>query len=208
MELLKNYLWYYKKLDKYIIFIYPKNELEIYNINKLDYSYSNYRILDIRLLLSTIANKDTEIIEAFLSNSKTINYEYKNILDNLFNYKELIVFGENKEIQEEMKECIKNIIIYLINNAKEENIDYNDLFSTSELKALLYIHNKIKLTNLEGDINIKQSSLETSISTPVFRNLLYKLKENNMAKIDSRGVKGTHIKFISSMKWIENISNK
>ena len=52
------------------------------------------------------------------------------------------------------------------------------------------------LPEREGNISISKILLETSISRPVFKNLLRKMEECNYAQIENQGVKGTYIKFL------------
>lgn len=203
MEIKDNYLWYYKNT----IIVYPQVENDLYNIDKdmLIKNENEYEIIDIRFLLFLIKEKHSSLIECLLASSKNINPKYENILqEKLFKYKELIVWGEDRKIEKEIENNIKDIIIYAMNN--NNNLDYNSIFTKAELKAFSYIIKKLENNNWECDVVVNQLTNETLISNPVFRSLFYKLKENKIAEIDSRGVKGTHIKIISHFDWIKNIS--
>ena len=80
-----------------------------------------------------------------------------------------------------------------------------NILTKTELKVLEYIIKDFNNKN-EGDIKVSQATERYNISTSVFRTLFYKLKEYEVAAIDSRGVKGTHIAFynISNLKQILN----
>lgn len=64
----------------------------------------------------------------------------------------------------------------------------------NEQEAFILIENN--LPNGEGNISISKLLLNTSISRPVFTNVLQKMKEYNVAQIDNQGVKGMYIKFL------------
>ena len=48
----------------------------------------------------------------------------------------------------------------------------------------------------EGNLSVKQISIDSVISRPVYTSLFIKLKESNIAEIINQGVKGTYVKFI------------
>lgn len=64
----------------------------------------------------------------------------------------------------------------------------------NEQEAFILIENN--LPEGEGNISISKLLLNTSISRPVFTNVLQKMKEYNVAQIDNQGVKGMYIKFL------------
>ena len=64
----------------------------------------------------------------------------------------------------------------------------------NEQEAFILIENN--LPDGEGNISISKLLLNTSISRPVFTNVLQKMKEYNVAEIDNQGVKGMYIKFL------------
>jgi GTP-sensing pleiotropic transcriptional regulator CodY len=51
----------------------------------------------------------------------------------------------------------------------------------------------------EGNVSIVQMTEKTNISRPVYTSLFYKMKEDKIAYIDNRGVKGTYIKLIDKL---------
>ena len=114
-------------------------------------------------------------MQAIISN---LTEEECNILKKLFNKERLLLI-------EKAEPVISN----------EENLI--DFLTKTEIKALESIF--IEFNNKEqGDIKVNQLTNKYLISTSVFRTLFYKLKEHKIAEIDSRGVKGTHIKFYNS----------
>ena len=150
-------------------------------------------IIDIRELLSLIVNKNTIAIELFLSPYKIINNKYEEILNNeIFINKELLFLSENATLIDNIKKSIKNIILQSFDLPSQEGEFIKQLTKT-EKKVLLNIINDFN--NNEGDIIVSQATEKYNVSTPVFRTLFYKLKEYQIANVDSRGVRGTHIKF-------------
>lgn len=114
-------------------------------------------------------------MQAIINN---LTEEECNILKKLFNKERLLLI-------EKAEPVISN----------EENLI--DFLTKTEIKALESIF--IEFNNQEqGDIKVNQLTNKYLISTSVFRTLFYKLKEHKIAEIDSRGVKGTHIKFYNS----------
>jgi len=163
-------------------------EDELYN------TYPNSNYFDIRYLVDGIKSKSSEWIELILSPYKTINPKYKEILNkNLFINKELLFLSNNEKILIELKKSIKQIIISSFELPTQEQ----ELIKILTKTELIILKNIIKDFNgeKEGDIKVSQATEQYKISTAVFRTLFYKLKEYKVAEIDSRGVKGTHIKF-------------
>lgn len=174
-------------------------ESELYNI----YPNSNY--FDIRYLAYGIQHKSSEWIELILSPYKIINPKYEEILNKyLFINKELLFLSNNEEILNELKKSIKQIIISSFEIPTQEQELINILTKT-EIKVL---NNIIKDFNeeKEGDIKVSQATEIYKISTVVFRTLFYKLKQYKVAEVDSRGVKGTHIKF-NNLDTLKNLLN-
>lgn len=171
-------------------------EEELYNINKYEDN-----ILDIRTLISFAIDKKSQLFNSILSPYKIINPKYKDYInDEFFTYLKIIILDNDEIIINKMKNIIKNIIQISINNISKEQELLNILTKT-EIKVLSYIIRDFNGLN-EGDIKVSQATEQYNISTSVFRTLFYKIKEYNVAEIDSRGVKGTHIVFknISTLK--------
>jgi len=163
-------------------------ENELYNI------CPNPNYFDIRYLTYGVQHRFPEWIELILSPYKIINPKYEEILNKyLFINKELLFLSNNEKLINELEKSIKQIIISSFELPTQEQELINILTKT-EIKVL---NNIIKDFNeeKEGDIKVSQATENYKISTVVFRTLFYKLKEYKVAEVDSRGVKGTHIKF-------------
>lgn len=93
-----------------------------------------------------------------------------------------------------LKEGLVNIIKVALTDMAQE-VNFEELLTTTEQKAL-----KIVIEHLEnghqGNISISQLVANSSISRPVFKNLIQKMKDNSVAEIENQGVKGTYIKII------------
>ena len=168
--------------------IIPTEE-ELYNNSPLPLT-----AIDIRTLVDFINNKNTFIYEWLLSPYKIINPKYEYLFNqDLLNTIQLLFLNNNKDIINNIKNIIKQIIIKYFDSPTQEQ-ELLSIITDTERKALKYIIEDFN-NNSEGDIKVSQATLKYNISTSVFRTLFYKLKDYNVAEIDSRGVKGTHIKF-------------
>lgn len=107
--------------------------------------------------------------------------------------KECSMFKINKADEKLITDSVIEIIRTSLNPvpAKEEFLTN----LTDAEKEALEIINK-NLPEKEGNISISKLLLETSVSRPVFKNLLRKMEECNYAQIENQGVKGTYIKFL------------
>ena len=151
-------------------------------------------IFDIRLLIDGIKTHNEDWIEIILSPYKMINPKYEEILNNnLFINKELLFLSNNDTLIKELQKNIK-MIIQSSFNIKSQEQELINILTKTELKVLKNIIEDF-CGNQEGDIKVSQATEQYKISTAVFRTLFYKLKDYKVAQIDSRGVKGTHIKF-------------
>ena len=76
--------------------------------------------------------------------------------------------------------------------------DFRQALTDMEKQALSII-----LDNLddghEGNISISQLVADSSISRPVFKNVLQKMKDNLIAEIENKGVKGTYVKIMDGI---------
>ena len=98
---------------------------------------------------------------------------------------------------EELEKYFKTIIKNTINSvsydiSKEESL--LKILTSTEKKVLNFIIQDFN-GSAEGYIRVNQATEKYNISTSVFRTLFYKIKEYNIAEINSRGVKGTFIHF-------------
>lgn len=173
--------------------------------NELYNTCPNSNYFDIRYLTYGIQHKSSECIELILSPYKIINPKYEEVLNKyLFINKELLFLSNNEEILNELKKSIKQIIISSFELPTQEQELINILTKT-EIKVLNNIIKDFK-EEKEGDIKVSQATETYKISTVVFRTLFYKLKQYKVAEVDSRGVKGTHIKF-NNLDTLKNLLN-
>lgn len=182
-----------EKMNNYIIGYIPKEE-ELYNTNNLFDNYKKNNIIDLRILLNLIQEQNEIIINFILTPNKIINKKYDNYFNKSFFtlVKECLLTNENQEQSKKIKNIIEELIKNNINSSQEQEIV--ETLTKTELKSLEFIINYFS-NKPEGDIKVNQITNQCGISTVVFRTLFYKLKEYKIAEIDSRGVKGTHIKF-------------
>lgn len=93
-----------------------------------------------------------------------------------------------------LKEGLVSIIKVALTDMVQE-VNFEELLTATEQRAL-----KIVMENLEdgrqGNISISQLVANSSISRPVFKNLIQKMKDNLVAEVENQGVKGTYIKII------------
>ena len=164
--------------------ILPTEE-ELYNtypniVLNTSYFKVENNIFDIRLLTYAIINKIPVCTEMILSPYKIINPKYEELLNKkLFINKELLYLSDNDNILKELQKNIKTII-----------------------------QSSFELPSQEQElINILTKTDVYKVSTVVFRTLFYKLKDYRVAEIDSRGVKGTHIKF-NNIKKLKALINE
>ncbi len=159
---------------------YLPTQQELYMTIALNFTNDD-NIIDIRLLKDNLE-------ELVLAPYKYINPKYEELLTtNIFLNKN--IFKDDIELYH----AIYNIINHSFDVPSNEQELINILTKT-EIKVL---NNILKEFNgsKEGDIRVSYYSEQWNISTSVFRTLFYKLKEYRVAEVDSRGVKGTHIKF-------------
>ena len=180
--------------------ILPTEE-ELYNtypniVLNTSYFKVENNIFDIRLLTYAIINKIPVCTEMILSPYKIINPKYEELLNKkLFINKELLYLSDNDNILKELQKNIKTIIQSSFELPSQEQELINILTKT-EIKG-----------EKEGDIKVSSATNVYKVSTVVFRTLFYKLKDYRVAEIDSRGVKGTHIKF-NNIKKLKALINE
>ena len=144
-------------------------------------NFTDDNIIDIRLLKDNLQ-------ELVLAPYKYINPKYEELLTTNIFLNENIFKND-----EAIYHAIYNIINHSFDVPSNEQELINILTKT-EIKILNNIINEF-VGNNEGDIRVSYFSEKWNVSTSVFRTLFYKLKEYRVAEVDSRGVKGTHIKF-------------
>lgn len=174
-------LWY---TDNFLCYL-PLEE-ELYNIELKE--LSGFRTLDIRYFLATY-NEDTV---PYYDDSIKINPKYNNyVIDILNNNFSLIINDKNKILK--IKEKIKEVILMSINKTEMQEKTFLEVLTSTELEVLKSILSTYNSADLY--IKVNQEVQKTNVSTSVYRTLFYKIKEYNIATINSAGVKGTHIIF-------------
>ena len=99
---------------------------------------------------------------------------------------------------EDCKYLIKEFIIELMKVALTDMMqttDFQTLLTKTEKNALNLILQELK-NGYDGNISISNLTEKSSISRPVFKNLLQKMKDNMIAEVDNQGAKGTYIKIL------------
>ena len=107
--------------------------------------------------------------------------------------KECLIYKVNKADERLITTCVIEIIRTSLNPVPPEEEFLSEL-TEAEKEALDIIYKH--LPEKEGNISISKLLLETSLSRPVFKNLLRKMEDSNYAQIENQGVKGTYIKFL------------
>lgn len=121
------------------------------------------------------------------------------------------------EIREDLLEYQEDVKNYKVNNACKELIkkgaveiikvaitdmaqqgDFLESLTATEEQALDVILENLE-DGYEGNVSISQLTTLSGISRPVFKNVLQKMKDNLIAEVDNRGVKGTYVKIIDGI---------
>ena len=124
----------------------------------------------------------------------TIEPDLQEIIDDLNEMKkECATHGRNRADEKLITEYVIEIVKLALNPVPPKEEFLSNL-TDAEKEALQVINNN--LPEREGNISISKVLLETSVSRPVFKNLLRKMEECNYAQIENQGVKGTYIKFL------------
>lgn len=97
---------------------------------------------------------------------------------------------------EETKELMKEILFALYTIGLTKKRDFKILLTNNEQKAFDIIKEQIKSGN--GYVSISQLTENSTISRPVFKNVLQKMKDSKVAEVTNKGVKGTYIEVIDS----------
>ena len=121
--------------------------------------------------------------------------EIKNDLDNFL--EEAKGLKINNTYRDLIKTSVKEVIKIALTDMNQER-DFRQTLTDMEKQALSII-----LDNLddghEGNISISQLVADSSISRPVFKNVLQKMKDNLIAEIENKGVKGTYVKIMDGI---------
>lgn len=111
-------------------------------------------------------------------------------------FDELLEKSKDYCSNEETKELMEEILFNLYTIGLTKKRDFKKLLTENEQNAFDII--KEKLIEGEGYVSISQLTENNSISRPVFKNVLQKMKDSKVAEIVNKGVKGTYIKIIDS----------
>ena len=103
-------------------------------------------------------------------------------------------FIENEDCKYLIKESIIELMKVALTDMMQTT-DFQTLLTKTEKNALNLILQELK-NGYDGNISISNLTEKSSISRPVFKNLLQKMKDNMIAEVDNQGVKGTYIKII------------
>lgn len=120
--------------------------------------------------------------------NKEITPSYEELKNDLY---ELQTKAENLIVQEQTIELMEEILFGLYTVGLTKRKDFKKLLTQNEQKAFDII--KQYLTNGEGYISISTLTEKNSISRPVFKNVLQKMKDSKVAEVINKGVKGTFI---------------
>lgn len=124
-------------------------------------------------------------------------------------FKNILVEAKDFKRNDNCKDLIKNSIVELMTVAltdmAQDIDDIKSILTKTEQQALDIIIDNLK-GNIDGNISISNLVENSSISRPVFKNVLQKMKDNKIAEIDNQGMKGTYIKIIDGnlLKQIDN----
>lgn len=101
-------------------------------------------------------------------------------------------------INNDSSELVKTAIVEIVKISLTDMVqstEFENLLTQTENQALKLILSHLE-DGVEGNISISQLTNESSISRPVFKNVIQKMKDNVIAEIENQGVKGTYIKII------------
>jgi ribosomal protein L17 len=166
-------------------FYIPTNE-ELYYITPL-----NKKMIDIRYIPSLIEEEDF----SWKTLCKNINPIYQEQAEQLI--LNIITFDMFKTLVNKNKviSSIKDIITIAQEESNDNEREFISHITKTERQVLSNIMHLEFNNQKEGYIIVNQLINKYKVSTPVFRSLLYKLKEFKVAEVITRGVKGTYICF-------------
>lgn len=123
-----------------------------------------------------------------------------NIQEVINDLQEMKKRAETLEVHPELEELVTSVIVEIMKIALTRSInekEFLDMLTLTEKTALKIIMNYIDKG--EGIISISQLTNQYNISRPVFKSVLQKLKDMEIAEINNMGVKGTQIKIIDGV---------
>lgn len=106
--------------------------------------------------------------------------------------------AENLDPHPELEDLVKTSIVNIMKIALTRTIDEQEFLKalTKTEKSALKIIMQYIDKNGEGIVSVSQLTEENNISRPVFKSVLQKLKDMEIAEITNMGVKGTQITII------------
>lgn len=181
--------------------------LEQYNITKnLDYLFEVCRIR-----LGTSLYLRGEPVENCIKLKKDyhINYLWSikrglslpNIQEVKDDLKEMHEQAKKLEKHPELENLVKSSLVEIMKIALTRTInekEFLDMLTNTEKIALKFIMSYIDEKG-EGVVSISQLTEKSKISRPVFKSVLNKLKNMEIAELSNMGVKGTQIKIIDGV---------
>lgn len=123
-----------------------------------------------------------------------------NIQEVINDLQEMKKRAETLEVHPELEELVTSVIVEIMKIALTRTInekEFLDMLTSTEKTALKIIMNYIDKG--EGVISISQLTNQYNISRPVFKSVLQKLKDMEIAEVNNMGVKGTQIKIIDGV---------
>lgn len=207
----------YILMNKEILFHY-NNEKRIYNateralqiINKYRTVFNQNEIKTDDLFEICRIRIACELLLSGTSVENCINFKkdyHINYLNQILN-KEIILDLEELEkdlyeLREKAEGCVSNedtkdlmheLIFNLYTIGLTKKREFIKILTKTEQEAFEII--KSKLDNGSGYISISQLTENSSISRPVFKNVIQKMKDSKVAEVENKGVKGTYINII------------
>ena len=102
--------------------------------------------------------------------------------------------SENIDCLNLVRQGVQEILKIALTDAVQTE-DFKNKLTDLEQQALVVILDNLA-DGYEGLISVSQLVASSNISRPVFKNVLQKMKDNLIAEIENKGVKGTYVKII------------
>lgn len=127
-----------------------------------------------------------------------LNGEIKPNINEIYNdydlFLEEVKDYKKSNCEDIIKNGVKEVMIVFLTDM-EQTEEFRNKLTDLEKQALTVILNNLA-DKYEGNISISQLVNMSTISRPVFKSVLDKMKANLIAEIENKGVKGTYIKII------------
>ena len=114
---------------------------------------------------------------------------------------EIKIRAEDLEMHPELEDLVKNSIIEIVKIALTRTIDKKEFLQalTNIEKTALKEIMKYLDSNGEGVVSISKLIDDSGISRPVFKSVLNKMKDMEIAELTNMGAKGTQVKIIDGV---------